>query len=373
MFSSTRTYFAVILAILLLGAPWVAINYPDKVQEFASFFENAAWQVAAVIVHNPRTIAELKAKYASTSFDINNESQAVTVAAGTTVPSYASGALAQNTKNINDEVASIDISTTTETKVKILIAPGHEPGYGGAEYGSLKERMMNTELSRELFNILKDDPHFEVYITRNNEVWDPIFAKYFKDSWSDIVKWQKESHKEMKHLISIGSTTVSTPKVYHNTAPTNVAMRLYGITKWANDNIIDVVIHVHFNDYPEHRDGVPGIHKGFSIYVPAGQFSNSTTTKAIAAAVFKRLAKNNAISTLPGESSGIVDEGELIAIGANNTADAASMLIEYGYIYEPQFSTAEKRKITFKNLAYDTYLGLLDFFTSDSGVTPGYF
>ena len=175
------------------------------------------------------------------------------------------------------------------------------------------------------------------------------------------------------HLIAIGSTTQPVSKVFHNTAPTDVALRLYGITKWANDNIVDVVIHIHFNDYADHRNGVSGTHYGFAIYVPVQQFKNSTTTKAVANAVFKRLDKHYYVSNLPGESTGIVDEPDLIAIGSNDTADAASMLIEYGYIYEPEFSTPAKRTATFKKMANDTYLGLLDFFTSDIRVTPRYF
>ncbi len=355
MFSSWRYYIVVALCLLVFGAPWIAQNYPDQVSAFVSAFNDAASQVASVIFHNPRTITELQTKYATTSFVMS-----------THLADLGSSPVVFSTTS--DQQLPV-----TPAKIKVLLVPGHEPGFGGTEFGSLKERNMNVELAQDISDLLQADPHFQVYITRDDSAWSSIFSTYFKDHWDEIKAWQKSSHDEMKHLIAIGSTTAPVSKVIHNAAPLNVALRLYGITKWANENTMDVVIHVHFNDFPDHRSNVPGRHAGFSIYVPVGQYANSTTTKAIANAVFKRLLIHNSVSDLPGESSGIIDEPQLIAIGANNTADAASMLIEYGYIYEPQFKTAAKREAAFKIMANDTYLGLQDFFTSDPSVTPGYF
>jgi hypothetical protein len=96
---------------------------------------------------------------------------------------------------------------------------------------------------------------------------------------------------------------------------------------------------------------------------------NSAATKAIADAVFKRLSLYNPIDNLPVESSGVIDDSELIAVGANNTADAASMLIEYDYLYEPQFVNPQVRSLALKDLAYQTYLGLQDFFTKNGTVS----
>jgi hypothetical protein len=38
------------------------------------------------------------------------------------------------------------------------------------------------------------------------------------------------------------------------------------------------------------------------------------------------------------------------------------MLIEYGYIYEPQFNDPNLHDVVMKDLAFQTYLGLQDFF-----------
>jgi len=151
-------------------------------------------------------------------------------------------------------------------------------------------------------------------------------------------------------------------------------MRLYGMTKWSNENGIDIEIHIHFNDYPGHTEYEPGKYSGFAVYVPVTQYENSSTTHALADTVEKRLAKYNPVSNLPGESVGVVDDPELIALGANDTADAASMLIEYSYIYEPQLDNPATRSQVIKDLAYQTYLGLEDFFDPDkaAGLTKAY-
>ncbi len=255
----------------------------------------------------------------------------------------------------------------TQRKIRILIVPGHEPDYGGAEFGNIKERDLVVELGQDLERLLKADDDYQVFITRDTQAWNPIFADYFKNNWDDIAAWKKAARKEISRLISAGSTAIPAPTVIHNNIPTDVAVRLYGINKWANENNIDLVIHIHINDYWGYLANVPGKYSGFVIYLPAQQYSNSTTTGAVAEAVFNRLAKYNPVSNLRQESSGLVSDSELIAVGANNTSDAANMLIEYDYIYEPQFVNPKIRGLALKDLAYQTYLGLQDFFGGSNG------
>jgi N-acetylmuramoyl-L-alanine amidase len=54
--------------------------------------------------------------------------------------------------------------------------PGHEPGYGGAEYGSLKEREMNVELANDLSEFLKNNGHYEVIGARQHK-WNPTLPE----------------------------------------------------------------------------------------------------------------------------------------------------------------------------------------------------
>ena len=306
---------------MLIGliAVFFVYNFPNSVGKMFLAAQDAGTKVSSVILaHNPKTILALRSNY-------------------------------------------LGVSGNVQKKVRILIVPGHDPFYGGTEFKDLKEREIVADLGNYLEQYLKKDSHFDVVLSRDVNAWSSTFVNYFNDNWSAIKDWQKASHQEMSYLISVGGAVKPTPKVFHNDAPKDVALRLYGVTKWANENDADIVIHLHLNDYPGHGNR-QGVYSGFSIYVPGEQYLNSTTTKAVAQKIFNRLEKNYSVSNLPGESSGIVDELELIAIGANNTADAASMLIEYGYIYEPKFATASVQSLTLQNMAYQTYLGLKDFF-----------
>lgn len=332
-----RPYFNTILVLITFGAVAVYSHFGTQVDQISQLFSDATNQLAAVILsHNPKSVNDIQSHY-------------------------------------NSPVVPLTTSNlSTATKVRILIVPGHEPDYGGAEFGNLKERNMTVELGQDLEAFLNNNDHYKVFTTRDAYSWMPDFANYFKNNWNDIVAWEKASSVEMAHQISIGSTTKSVALVTHNKARADVGYRLFGITKWANENDVDITIHIHFNDDTEHPDGIPGKHSGFAIYVPEHQYANSTTTKAIAETVYKRLAKYNPVSDMSAESKGIIEDPDLIAVGAKNTANSASMLIEYGYIYQSEFLNPDTRSIALKDLAYQTYLGLQDFFDATSSVALGY-
>lgn len=271
--------------------------------------------------------------------------------------------LVHNPKTVGELQTRYLAVPSTQRPVRILLVPGHEPGYGGAEYQDLKERELTVELAGYLKELLDKNSRYQVLVTRDNKEWQPELATYFRDQWQSIIDWQRASHEESSHLVATGAMEAPTPSaVYHNKAPKDVALRLYGITKWANENDIDVEIHIHFNDDNEHKANKPGKYNGFAIYAPAAQYSNSVVTREIAGTILRRLSVNSPVSNLPGESTGIVDEPELIAVGANNTADAASLLIEYSYIYEPAIVSDKSRSLVLRDLALQTYLGLEDFF-----------
>jgi hypothetical protein len=209
-------------------------------------------------------------------------------------------------------------------------------------------------------------------LSRDENNWNPTLLEYFKTNWDQIIAYYKDNKQEVLHSVSTGKTTQAVANVAHNKAPQDVAFRLYGINKWETENAVDIAIHVHFNDNPRADTTKPGKYSGFAVYVPQHQYANSTTTKAVAESVFKRLSKYNAVSDLPMEDDGIIEDPDLIAIGAYNTTNSASMLIEYGYIYEPQFSDPAVRATTERDLAFQTYLGLQDFFGSGNDVSLAY-
>jgi N-acetylmuramoyl-L-alanine amidase len=249
-------------------------------------------------------------------------------------------------------------------KVRILIVPGHEPYYGGTQYKNILERNLVVEIGQDLESFFESNPNYQTFITRDNIDWNKIFSDYFQNNWVNIIAWEKSYKVNAPNLAALGTKII--PTVYHNSVRDDVALRLYGITKWSNENNIDLMVHLHLNDYPNHSSNYPGEYSGLVIYIPATGSTNNLRTRAIANAVFKRLSLYNPVSNLPQESIGIVDDPQLIAVGVNNTSDAASMLIEYDYIYEPQFVNPAVRDLALKDLAYQTYLGLEDYFNKNS-------
>lgn len=321
-----RNYIAVLFAVTILAVPWMWYNHNDFVVAFMRSIQETGIQLAAVVMHKPKTVEELKLKY-SENVDTKNPS------------------------------------------IKIMLIPGHEPGFGGAEFGSLKEREFNTLLAEYLAKYIRNNPKYEVMVARTNDAWNPVLANYFDKGWADIIDWNKSYKSAKEQLVNVGKMTDVIPSVIHNTAPSEQGIRLVGMNKWGKENDIDIAIHLHFNDDTEHRRGVPGDHSGFAVYVPESQYYNSSTTKAVAEKIFARLAKYSPVSDLKGEKEGIVESPDLIAIGSNNSLDSASLLIEYGYIYEPQFRNPNTRALAIKDLAYQTYLGLQDFFdASDADI-----
>jgi N-acetylmuramoyl-L-alanine amidase len=282
--------------------------------------------------------------------------------------------------NVNTAAAAASIGSTVSVadlhsdysssapsgKERILIVPGHEPTYGGAQFGSIDERNLVVEIGQDLQQYLQANNSYQVFITRDTQAWNPIFTDYFNSNSNAIATWEKTARQNALALASLGTSVA--PPVDHNKAPTDVALRLFGITKWANENNIDLMIHLHLNDYPGRSSKVAGKYSGLVIYIPAQQYANNPTTKAVADAMFKRLSLYNPTSDLPVESSGVIDDPELIAVGVGNSSDAASMLIEYDYLYEPQFVNPKVRSLALKDLAYQTYLGLEDFFTKNTNV-----
>lgn len=261
---------------------------------------------------------------------------------------------------------------TTGQKIKILIVPGHEPDLGGAEYKNLKERDMAVDLANELYGYLSKDPHYDVALTRNKDGWNPTLAAYFNEHWADIQSFIANKKSEMAHLVDTGQVVPINNKIYHNAAPDEVATRLYGINKWADEQGVDIVLHLHFNDSGSHRINKPDEYSGIAVYIPEHQFPNAVPSTAIGQKIFARLSRFSATSNLPQEDRGLIEDQNLIALGSKNTLKSASVLVEYGYIYEPQFLNTETRSTATRELAYQTYLGLSDFFGETASITKPY-
>lgn len=264
---------------------------------------------------------------------------------------------------------------TSERKVKVLIVPGHRPEGGGTEFGTVYERDVVVDIADHLAAFMRNNPHYEVIVARDKKKWNRTLDRYFETNMGKIIAFVDKQKALMARYIDKGKI-LSEEEIVHNTAEPSSALKLYGINKWASENEIDITLHLHLNDYAGRKSGKVGEHSGFSIYVPDHQYSNAAASKDIGTAIAQRLMAFHSTSTFPGEKVGVVESQYLIAIGSNNTADGASVLIEYGYIYEPQFINAVVRPLAVEDYAYQTYLGLQDFFndpvlnTSGSAALP---
>lgn len=263
------------------------------------------------------------------------------------------------------------VSTPTEKKVKILIVPGHEPDSGGAEFNGIYERNIVVDIANALADLLRQNPHYEVMVARTKVAWNPILQSYFDTNAAAIQDFRTSQATMMAQYLAQGSVALASDQIGHSTTSTKGALELYGINKWASENHYGITLHLHLNDYSGHPSKAVGKYDGFAVYIPDRQYSNAEASRVIGNALAVRLNAYHATSTLPKEDVGVVPDQQLIAIGSNNSADGASLLIEYGYLYEPQFQHASVRGLAVADYARATYLGLQDFFTDPVSSTYG--
>lgn len=252
-------------------------------------------------------------------------------------------------------------ATHGERKVRVLIVPGHDNESGGTEFKGVREADMTVAVGEELARLLSSDSTYEPILARTFEGYTPEFQDYVEREQDNIRAFLDDKKQIMSDLVHSGGVHL-TGGISHNSAPGEVATRLYAFNKWANEHRVDIVLHLHFNDYPGRRYERPGRYSGFALYVPDPQFSNARASKAVAFSLLEQFLRFYAGSNLPVENSGIVEDQKLIAIGAYNTLNPASVLIEYGYIYEQKFLEASVRARMMKELAFQTYQGLNRFF-----------
>lgn len=245
--------------------------------------------------------------------------------------------------------------------IKILVVPGHDDEFWGTQYKDLKEADMNLRLANELYARLAKDKRFDVMITRDREGYKEPFGSYFAEKAADIRTFISTVSRAHSSKIASGEVkeAVSVP---HNRANDTVALRLFGINKWSNDNAVDLVLHIHFNDNPGRPAKNPGPYAGITVYIPESQYGNFAVSNEWGGAIYKQLARYYPSSTYPPEKDGLVQDQDLIAIGSANSLNAGTALVEYGYIYEPQYQNAAVRRAVISDYAYQTFLGIHGFF-----------
>ena len=255
------------------------------------------------------------------------------------------------------------LPSTPRKKVRILIVPGHDDSVWGTEFRGLREADINLALAKELENYFAHDPHFEAILARSDAEYIPELAASFAEE-EKILSFREDHEEAMSRLVSERLIHAQENIMFHNNATSEVVVKLYGINKWANENDVDVVLHVHFNDHPDRnrRHEHPGRYNGFAIYIPEKQYSNALVSRKIAEKIFAELGTFFPVSNHLQEQAGVVEGQELTALGAFNTLDAASILIEYDYIYEAHLRDEPLRSLALREYAFQTYKGVKTYF-----------
>jgi N-acetylmuramoyl-L-alanine amidase len=254
-------------------------------------------------------------------------------------------------------------SIKASVPIKILLVPGHDDEIWGAQYGNVKEAAMNLAVASRIYGLLKKDKRFEVHITRNTDGYTKEFLDYFSSQKDEIITFKENAKKEMQAKIETGDF-LEKENVDHNIVSANTAIVLYGINKWANENKMDAVIHIHFNDYPRATKWTIGKYRGFVIYFPDGQLANWKESSLLAADIFTQLRKKYVTSTYKPEMAGLTPDQSLIALGSNDTLEVSvrSVLIEYSYIYEKKFRNYTTRHQAYNDMSNLTTVGIKNYF-----------
>lgn len=255
------------------------------------------------------------------------------------------------------------LKTNASSPVKILLVPGHDSEVWGAQFSKVKEAAMNLAVASRIYNTLSKDKRFEVHITRDTDGYTKEFADYFKDHEADIRTFRDNAKLLWKENITSG-VFIERENVPHITVNENTSIILYGINKWASENKMDAVIHIHFNDYPREKSWTIGKYTGFAIYIPDGQLANWFASGQLSADVYTQLSKKYHTSTYQKELGGMIPDQKLISLGANGTLNASvrSMLIEYSYIYEKRLRNYTTRHQAYADMAKLTVHGIKNYF-----------
>ncbi|PCI29748.1 hypothetical protein COB55_01585 [Candidatus Wolfebacteria bacterium] len=254
--------------------------------------------------------------------------------------------------------------------IRVVVVPGHDNQYVGTVFKGRTEAEHTRKIARHLMKYLENDERFTAIVVRDTDTgkYTDTFSNYFTQKENEIKSFMKERRSHVKVLKNEGIIK-STEIIDHNYATSNTAIRLYGVNKWSNENSIDLILHMHFNDYPRRTRSNEGKYSGFALYVPDSQYSNGRASRDVAEVMQKELAQFLPESDLPKEKGGIIEAQELIALGSNASQRSAALLIEYGYIYEAQFVNADTREIMFEELALQTYNALKNYFDKEYNQT----
>ena len=169
------------------------------------------------------------------------------------VPNYAAASFLEESVNLNDLQKRYDNFVNNGGKAKdrinILIVPGHDESSFGTQFRKIKEVDLNRQLAEHIEDVFLKEKAFDVMLTADTNGYNKKLEKYLDKEEVDIKEFEAFYKKTTAKLENNGHITLD-QEVFHNAASSDVVFTLYGINKFANDEDFDIVIHIHFNDYP---------------------------------------------------------------------------------------------------------------------------
>lgn len=251
--------------------------------------------------------------------------------------------------------------------IKVLIVPGHDNEFSGAQFGDISEAELTLITAQVVGSYLSQDPKIKVTILRNENGYDARFLEYFSMNKEKIMLDVAHKKDLLDKQISNNEVTIG-EQINHVDATSTVVETLYIINSWVDKEDFDLVIHIHFNDYGGRFSDEKPKYSGFSIYTPSQELLNATTSKIFAQSIGRRLQKTFYSSNHPEEEKesdefGVIPDFYLIAMGAYKTTHVPRILIEYSYIYEPHLGNGSKDMFTIsaQTFARATASGVHDF------------
>ena len=271
------------------------------------------------------------------------------------ITSYASGL---------DSYASLKTKYENGGPIRVLLVPGHDNEFSGANYGGVREADMNLKLAKMINGYLSQDPNIQVTMARDDNGYNPDFLAYYNQNSSRIMQNVANQSALINEAIQNGEIQIP-DQVPHADATTTVVDELYTLNSWIDTKGFDLVLHIHFNDYGGRYADKTGKYSGFSVYVPDQRLINATTSQFFGDSIAKRLSATLYKSNDPAEKAGTDKAGAipdfyLIAMGSYNSVSTPRALVEYSYIYEPQLQN-DFFNVTANVLARGTVAGVQDF------------
>lgn len=273
-------------------------------------------------------------------------------------------------KKSEDKLSSlipVTVNTPTPTIFKpftILLVPGHDTDTGGASFKNIYERNLVVDVADNISTLLRQDPKYNVIVARNKQVWNPIFVNYFINNQQAILDFKNQHQASSKLLMASGQKKVIPDMAIHSTVDQKTAIELYGINKWADENNVDLIIHLHFNSSLRKNMNLPGTYHGFDMFIPENQRVNSATSRVIAENIYKELQKKFNPESTNSNHNSLFEDQSLIALGASDTLTKPAILIEYGYIYEKMLQNTTTQKQALEQMAEQTVSGIQDYLNS---------